>query len=238
MVFNAILTVTGAAKVMSPLFAEKKLVIATHNAGKVKEFAHLINHDGLQLIAAGELNLPEPDETGTSFLENAVLKSQAAALASRLPALADDSGLSVDALDGAPGIYSARWAIDAVAVVPSTDGTEQSHQTKKYKNFVPAFQRIKEELETKNIQADGAKASFICVLALTLPSQKTLIAEGRIDGHLCFPPRGENGFGYDPIFIPANQIQGETCSFAEMTIDEKKQYSHRARAVAELKKQF
>ena len=211
---------------MSLLFAEKKLVIATHNAGKVKEFAALINHDDLQLISAGELHLPEPDETGSSFTENAVLKSTAAALASNLPALADDSGLSVDALDGAPGIYSARWAICAVAVAPL--GAEQSRQI----NFVPAFQRIKKELEEKNIVANGAAASFICVLALTLPHQQTLVVQGQVDGHLCFPPRGEHGFGYDPIFIPS----GETRSFAEMTHDEKSRYSHRARAVEMLKK--
>lgn len=197
---------------MSPLFAEKKLVIATHNAGKVKEFAHLINQDGLQLLSADELNLPEPDETGTTFAENAILKSTAAALASNLPAMADDSGLSVEALDGAPGIYSARWAIN--------------------KNFVPAFEKIHKELAEKNTATNGARASFICVLALTLPNKETLIAEGRIDGRLCFPPRGLHGFGYDPIFIP----DGEKRSFAEMSDDEKNNFSHRARAVAALKK--
>jgi XTP/dITP diphosphohydrolase len=203
---------------MSPpipgLFPENKLVIATHNAGKVKEFAVLINHDGLQLISAAELYLPEPDETGSSFAENAALKSRAAALASNLPALADDSGLSVHELGGAPGIYSARWADD--------------------KNFIPAFQKIHDELHKKNIPPNGAAASFICALALTLPSGKTLISQGKIDGHLCFPARGENGFGYDPIFIPV----GETRSFAELSPAEKNHYSHRARAVTELKKQF
>lgn len=197
---------------MSPYFAEKKLVIATHNAGKVKEFAHLINQDGLQLLSAGELNLPEPEETGATFTENAILKSTAAALASNLPALADDSGLSVEGLDGAPGIYSARWAVN--------------------KDFIPAFEIIKQQLEAKNIAADGARASFICVLALTLPNKETLVAEGRIDGRLCFPPHGEHGFGYDPIFIP----DGETRSFAEMSADDKNNFSHRARAVAALKK--
>lgn len=197
---------------MSSLFTIKKLVIATHNAGKVKEFARLINQDGLQLLCAGELNLPEPEETGTTFAENAILKSTAAALASNLPALADDSGLSVEGLDGAPGIYSARWAIN--------------------KSFEPAFEKIKLQLEAKKFAANGAKASFICVLALTLPNQKTFVTEGRIDGHLCFPPRGEHGFGYDPIFIPDN----ETRSFAEMNADDKNAFSHRARAVAALKK--
>ncbi|MBY0429036.1 MAG: hypothetical protein K2Q32_07430, partial [Alphaproteobacteria bacterium] len=152
---------------MSSLFTIKKLVIATHNAGKVKEFARLINQDGLQLLSAGELNLPEPEETGTTFAENAILKSTAAALASNLPALADDSGLSVEGLDGAPGIYSARWATDAVAVAPL--GAEQSHQIKTYKDFIPAFEKIKQQLEAKKLAANGARASFICVLALTLP---------------------------------------------------------------------
>ncbi len=216
---------------MSSLFTEQKLVIATHNAGKVKEFARLINLDGLQLMAAGELNLPEPEETGTTFAENAQLKSRAAALAANLPALADDSGICVDGLDGAPGIYSARWATSAVAVGPNTSlGPEQSRQP----SFIPAFDRIKKELEIKNITANGAAASFVCVLSLTLPDGKTLMAQGQVDGHLCFPARGEKGFGYDPIFIP----NGETRSYAEMSQDEKNRYSHRARAVAELKKQF
>lgn len=199
---------------MTSLFAEKKLVIATHNAGKVKEFAVLINQDGLHLLSAGELNLPEPEETGLTFAENALLKSRAAASAAQLPALADDSGLSVDALDGQPGIYSARWGVN--------------------KDFKPAFQKIQSKLEEKNINPNGARASFIAVLALTLPSGKTYMAEGKITGQLCFPPRGNHGHGYDPIFIP----DGDTRTFAEMTMDEKNNYSHRARAVLELKKQL
>lgn len=199
---------------MSHLFTEQKLVIATHNAGKVKEFAVLINQAGLQLLSAGELNLPEPEETGLTFAANAELKSRAAASASGLPALADDSGLAVDALDGQPGIYSARWGIN--------------------KDFKAAFDKIKKLLEAKNINPNGAKAAFIAVLALTLPNGKTLMAEGKVTGQLCFPPRGEQGHGYDPIFIP----DGDTRTFAEMTMDEKNRYSHRARAVTELKKQF
>ncbi len=214
---------------MSSLFAEKKLVIATHNAGKVKEFAVLINQTGLTLLSAGELNLPEPIETGLTFAANAELKSRAAASASGLPALADDSGLSVEGLNGEPGIYSARWATSAGPVVPHS-GTEASRQP----NFIPAFDKIKKMLEEKNINPNGAKAAFICVLSLTLPDGKTLIAHGQMNGQLCFPPRGEHGFGYDPIFIP----NGETRSFAEMSAAEKNQYSHRAIAVAELKKQF
>ncbi|NDE90035.1 MAG: RdgB/HAM1 family non-canonical purine NTP pyrophosphatase [Alphaproteobacteria bacterium] len=205
---------------MPIVFPEKKLVIATHNAGKVKEFVYLfkevglINHAELTLISASELQLPEPIEDGVSFAENAALKSRAAANASGLAALADDSGLCVDGLDGAPGIYSARWAQD--------------------KNFSPAFQRIERELNTRGIMPHGAKAAFICVLSLTLPNGETLLAEGKINGFLCFPPRGENGFGYDPIFIP----EGETRCFAQMSAAEKNHYSHRARAVSELKKQL
>jgi XTP/dITP diphosphohydrolase len=214
---------------MSSLFTQKKLVIATHNAGKVKEFAVLINHDDLTLISAAELNLPEPEETGLTFAENAQLKSNAAAIASNLPALADDSGLSVEGLDGQPGIYSARWADN--------------------KDFAPAFDKIKKMLEAKNINPNGARAAFICVLALTLPDgktkdgdrhpaslceRKTIVAQGKTEGSLCFPPRGLEGFGYDPIFIP----DGESRSFGEMTQAEKNAYSHRAKAVAELKKYF
>ncbi|MDX1923123.1 MAG: RdgB/HAM1 family non-canonical purine NTP pyrophosphatase [Alphaproteobacteria bacterium] len=227
---------------MTPLFAEKKLVIATHNAGKVKEFAVLINQDGLHLLSAGELNLPEPEETGLTFAENALLKSRAAASAAQLPALADDSGLSIDALDGQPGIYSARWMKETGegAVVPSAGSvvrsTEASHQqgTEQSRQTNPAFQKIQTMLEEKNINPNGATASFIAVLALTLPSGKTYMAEGKITGQLCFPPRGDHGHGYDPIFIP----DGDTRTFAEMTMDEKNNYSHRARAVLELKKQI
>ncbi len=195
---------------MPPFFALKKLVIATHNAGKVKEFAALINHDELCLVAAGDLGLPEPEETGTSFSENAALKSRAACIASGFPALADDSGLSVDGLDGLPGIYSARWAVN--------------------KDFRGAFEKIKCLLTEKDISPDGAKASFVCALALTLPHQEPVIAQGRIDGRLCFPPRGKNGFGYDPIFIPV----GDTRSFAQMSAQEKQGYSHRAAAIKNL----
>lgn len=212
---------------MSIIFTKNKLVIATHNAGKVKEFAVLINQEGLSLLSAGELNLPEPEETGLTFAANAELKSRAAASASGLPALADDSGLSVDALDGTPGIYSARWMREtgAVAVVPHS-GTEQSRQTN------PAFDKIKKLLIDKNINPNGARAAFICVLSLTLPDGKTILAEGNVAGQLCFPPRGAGGFGYDPIFIP----DGDTRSFSEMPQNEKNKYSHRARAVMELKK--
>lgn len=200
------------------MFAHKKLVIATHNAGKVKEFARLINHAELTLLNAGELGLPEPEETGSTFEENAILKSRAAAQASNLPALADDSGLSVEGLDGAPGIYSARWAVE--------------------KNFRPAFEKIKTMLDEKNIAPNGARAAFICVLALTLPDGKTLTTQGQIAGQLCFPPRGKNGFGYDPIFIPDGQNHYAARTFGEITADEKNAFSHRAKAVEELKRQI
>jgi XTP/dITP diphosphohydrolase len=190
----------------------KKLVVATHNAGKVKEFAALLQMDDMQLISAGELNLPEPDETGKTFAQNAEIKSRAAAAASGLPALADDSGLVIDALDGQPGIYSARWAVG--------------------KDFTPAFDKIQMLLREKNLNPNGEKAAFICALSLTHPDGKTLFAEGCVDGTLCFPPRGENGFGYDSIFIP----NGDTRSFAQMNAAEKHGYSHRAKAVENLRK--
>jgi XTP/dITP diphosphohydrolase len=193
----------------------RELVIATHNTGKVKEFAALLQMDSLTLISAGELNLPEPDETGKTFAQNAEIKSRAAATASTLPALADDSGLTIDALNGAPGIYSARWAVG--------------------RDFTPAFDKIQMLLRDKNLNPHGEKAAFICALSLTHPDDgTTILVEGRVDGTLCFPPRGENGFGYDAIFIP----NGDTRSFAQMTAAEKHGYSHRAKAVEELKREL
>lgn len=190
----------------------KKLIIATHNAGKVKEFAALINHDGLELIAAGALGLPEPEETGTTFAANAKLKALAAARAANLPALADDSGLAVDALSGAPGIYSARWA-----------GTD--------KNFAAAMQRVEKELQNKNVSPTGAKAAFVAALCFSMPDGTCVEVEAQSAGTLTFPPRGAHGFGYDPIFIPS----GETRTFGEMTAAEKEKFSHRAKAFALLK---
>lgn len=189
----------------------KKLVIASHNAGKVREINALLSPFGIDVVSAAELNLPEPEETGASFAENASIKSEAAAKASGLHALSDDSGLCVVALDDAPGIYSARWA-------------------GKTKDFSVAMQRIHDELKQKQLEPTGQKAYFICVLALTSPEGTTQIFEGRVDGTLTFPPRGSKGFGYDPIFVP----EGHKVAFAEMEAEAKHAISHRARAFAQL----
>lgn len=186
----------------------KKLVIASHNKGKVKEIGELLAPLGLSVISAGEMGVDEPEETGLTFAENAILKAKNTAEKTGLPALADDSGLAITALDGAPGIYSARWAGDD-------------------KNFDIAFARIQKELSDKNIPIiSSVPAYFICALCLALPSDETQIFEGRIDGTLSFPPRGEHGFGYDPIFIP----DGYNITFAEMDSAKKHSMSHRARA--------
>ncbi|HEU5047967.1 MAG TPA: RdgB/HAM1 family non-canonical purine NTP pyrophosphatase [Rickettsiales bacterium] len=189
----------------------KKLVIASHNAGKVREINALLSPFGIDVVSAAELNLPEPEETGASFAENASIKSEAAAKASHLHALSDDSGLCVPAMGDAPGIYSARWA-------------------GKTKDFSIAMQRIHDELKQKQLEPTGQAAYFICVLALTSPEGKTQIFEGRVDGTLTFPPRGNKGFGYDPIFIP----EGREITFAEMEAEAKHAISHRARAFAQL----
>jgi XTP/dITP diphosphohydrolase len=192
-----------------------KLLIASHNEGKVKEIRDLLAPLGIAVVSAAELQLPEPEETGSSFAENATLKSHAAALASGYFSLSDDSGLCVQALDGQPGIYSARWA-----------GTP--------KDFSLAMQKIYDDLKERKLEPGGQAAYFICVLALTSPEGKTEIFEGRVDGKLTFPPRGKNGFGYDPIFIP----NGYDKTFSEMEAAKKHTISHRARAFEKLVKQL
>lgn len=182
-----------------------ELVIATHNSGKAQEIAELLAPYVERFYTAGELGLPEPEETGASFAENAALKAKAAALASGKPALADDSGLSVTALGGNPGIYSARWA-----------GPE--------KDFTFAMGKV--EAALKEAGAADYSAAFICVLALAFPDGRAQTFEGRIEGALTFPPRGEKGFGYDPIFVP----EGYDVTFAEMAPERKHAMSHRARA--------
>jgi XTP/dITP diphosphohydrolase len=186
-----------------------KLVVATHNPGKARELAEILENR-FQLVTAGDLNLTEPEETETSFVGNALLKARAAADASGLPALADDSGLSVAALDGSPGVYSARWA------GPDRD-------------FYVAMRKVEERLE----EADGEDRSawFTCALALAWPQGVAVVVEGRIDGTLTFPPRGTRGFGYDPIFIP----KGGDRTFGEMEPAAKDAVSHRAQAFAKLK---
>ena len=185
----------------------KKIVIATHNKGKIKEIGELLAPLGFSVVSSGEMGVDEPEETGDSFAENATLKALNTAEKTGLPALADDSGLCVEDLGGAPGIYSARWAGET-------------------KDFTIAFQRIQKELSDIGITDPNPKAYFICSLCLAVPGADVQIFEGRIDGTLTFPPRGEQGFGSDPVFIPENY----DISFAEMNSAEKHAISHRARA--------
>jgi XTP/dITP diphosphohydrolase len=186
-----------------------KLIAATHNPGKAREIAALL--DGrFELVSAGEMGVPEPDETESTFVGNALLKARHAAEMSGLIAIADDSGISVAALDGAPGIYSARWA------GPSKD-------------FAIAMAKVEERLEETG--SDDRAAWFTSALAVAWPGGPAVVVEGRVDGTLTFPPRGERGFGYDPIFIPA----GGTETFGEMEPAAKDAISHRALAFAKLK---
>ncbi len=185
----------------------EKLVLASHNQGKLKEFAQAFAPYSVGFTSAAALGLPEPEETGATFTDNALLKARAAALGASMAALADDSGLAVTGLDGAPGIYSARWAGPG-------------------KDFAVAFDRIKTELEGKGISPEGAEAAFVCVLAVVTPQGQEITAEGRVTGRLTFPPRGSGGFGYDPVFVP----EGEGRTFGEMTPEEKARFSHRMRA--------
>jgi len=180
-----------------------RLVLATHNPGKVTELQELVTPYGLEVVSAGTLDLPEPEETGETFIANAELKALAAALATGLPALADDSGLCVDALGGAPGIYSARWA-----------GPE--------KDFTAAMAQVQEAMGSEGPRT----AHFICALSLAWPDGHTETVEGRVDGSLVWPPRGTSGFGYDPMFLMNNRTQ----TYGEMSRAEKEAENHRARA--------
>lgn len=175
-----------------------RVVIATHNAGKLAEMRDLLGPYGLELVSAGELGLPEPKEDGMMFAENAAIKARAAAEASGLPAIADDSGLAVEALDGAPGLFTADWAGEP-------------------RDWIRAMSRVKHELEIRDVEMIGAKAHFVSALVVAWPDGETLLAEGRCHGTLTWPPRGEAGFGYDPVFIPA----GDTRTFSELTREEK-----------------
>lgn len=183
-----------------------RLVLATHNPGKVREIAALLGPFGMDVVAAGDLGLPEPEETGLTFAANAELKALAAATASGLPALADDSGLCVDALGGAPGIYSARWAGPT-------------------KDFAAAMRQVHTEM------GDGPDgAHFVCALALAWPDGHFETYEGRVYGTLVWPPRGGRGFGYDAMFV----AEGMTETFGEIDPEAKHAMSHRAKAFAQL----
>lgn len=190
--------------------APGRLVIASHNAGKVREIRELLAPYGIEPVSAASLGLPEPEETGTTFVSNAELKARAAADLSGLPALADDSGLCVDALQGDPGIFSARWAGES-------------------KDFGHAMRLVHQHVEAAG-PAAGRDAHFVCSLSLCWPDGHIESFEGRVDGILVWPPRGENGFGYDAMFQPL----GHDISFGEMDPDAKHAMSHRADAFAKL----
>jgi XTP/dITP diphosphohydrolase len=192
----------------------EKLVIATHNSGKFREISSLLEPFGITCVSAAELDLPEPEETGVSFVDNAELKAREAADLSGLPALADDSGLCVDALGGMPGIFSARWAEERGGG----------------RDFTLAMRRVWEQLEACRPRATR-DAHFACALAIAWPSDGQCEAfEGRVDGALVWPPRGDKGFGYDPMFVAAAHDQ----TFGEMDPAEKHRMSHRAEAFRKL----
>lgn len=191
------------------LFKGMRLVAATHNPGKAREIAALLNGN-YEIVTAGQLNLAEPDETESTFVGNAMLKARHAAEASGQVALADDSGLSIAALDGAPGVFSARWA-----------GPD--------KDFTAAMRKVEERLDETG--SPDRRAWFTSALAVAWPDGPCVVVEGRIDGTLTFPPRGERGFGYDPIFTP----DGHDRTFGEMEPAEKDAVSHRALAFRRLK---
>ncbi|MGH6807128.1 MAG: RdgB/HAM1 family non-canonical purine NTP pyrophosphatase [Ensifer adhaerens] len=198
---------------------DKTLVVASHNAGKIREIRDLIGPLGFEAKSAADLNFVEPDETGTTFEENATIKALASAKASGLPALSDDSGLAIDALGGAPGVYTANWA-------EREDGS---------RDFAMAMQKVEDALQDKGASAPEKRtARFVSVLCLAWPDGHVELFRGEVEGHVVWPPRGEKGFGYDPVFQPL----GYDTTFGEMSADEKHGWkpgdaqalSHRARA--------
>jgi len=195
----------------------KKLVVASHNEGKVREIRDLLTPLGITTLSASELNLAEPEETEDSFAGNARLKAVAAAKASGLVALSDDSGLAIDALGGDPGIYAARWA-----VIPQS---ERDWSQGPARDFNMAMWHVNDKLETVGGERT---ARFICALCLAYPDGDNRVYEGTVEGEIVWPPRGEHGFGYDPIF----QMIGESRTCAEMLPAEKHARSHRAVAFA------
>ena len=187
-----------------------RLVVASHNRGKLREFEALLKPHDLSVVLGADLGLPEPDETGTTFEENAEIKAIAAAEAAKLPALADDSGVVVDALGGDPGVYSARWAGPA-------------------KDFSAAMAKVEEKLRIAGaVTPEARSARFVAVLCLAFPDGFAELYRGEVAGTLVWPPRGSGGFGYDPMFVPT----GLNRTFAEITPAEKHAVSHRARAFA------
>jgi XTP/dITP diphosphohydrolase len=200
-----------------PRLIPGKLVIATHNAGKLKEIQALLAPYGMECLSAGELGLDEPDETGLTFVENALIKAQAAAEASQLPSLADDSGLCVDALKGFPGVYTADWAEAAI------------YEGGPRRDWYMAMGKVEGKLA--EIGPDVSRdCHFACTLAIAWPDGTHAVYEGRAPGTLTWPPRGTLGFGYDPVFVPS----GHDRTFAELDPAEKHEISHRADAFAKL----
>jgi XTP/dITP diphosphohydrolase len=202
---------------MTKRLGSGSLVIATHNAGKLKEISALLEPHGLKCISAGSLGLPEPAETGTTFIENALIKARASAEASGIVSLADDSGMSVAALDGRPGVYTADWA------------ERQHFEGKPGRDWYMAMGKVEGMLAEKGPDAPR-DAWFSCVLAIAWPDGDSAVSEGKIEGSLTWPPRGTLGFGYDPVFVPAGRDQ----TFAELDPAEKHAMSHRADAFAKL----
>ncbi len=194
-----------------------KLVIASHNQGKVREIRALLKPYGIDPVSAGDLGLPEPEETGVTFAENALLKAHAATLGSGLPALADDSGLCVAALNGAPGVYTADWA------------EKQHYEGGPGRDWYMAMGKVEGKLAEIGPDVDRS-AYFTCTLALAWPDGHTEVFEGRIQGALTWPPRGLLGFGYDPVFVP----NGTALTFAEIDLTKTITMSHRADAFAKL----
>ena len=197
----------------------KTIIVASHNAGKIREIRDLIGPFGFEAKSAADLKFDEPDETGTTYEENARIKALASAMASGLPALSDDSGLAVDALDGAPGVYTANWA-------EREDGS---------RDFAMAMEKVEKALAEKGATAPGQRTGrFVSVLCLAWPDGHTETFRGEVEGHIVWPPRGTQGFGYDPVFQP----QGYDITFGEMPAEQKHGWkpgeaaalSHRARA--------
>jgi len=197
--------------------APGKLVIASHNEGKVKEIRTLLSPYGIEPVSAAELGLPEPAETGTTFAENALLKAHASAQGANLPVLADDSGLCVAALGGAPGVYTADWA------------ERQAFEGQPGRDWYMAMGKVEGKLAGQGADVDRS-AYFTCTLALVWPDGHEEVFEGRVNGSLTWPPRGTLGFGYDPVFVP----EGREQTFAQLDPAEKHAMSHRADAFKKL----
>jgi XTP/dITP diphosphohydrolase len=193
------------------IITEKKILVATHNQGKLEEFRRLLSPFEVEVVSAAQIGLAEPEETGQTFSENAVLKATLSSKASGLVSLADDSGLCVNALSGRPGLYSARWAGEK-------------------RDFFVAMKRINDELG----DAPDRSAYFFCALAVAWPDGHVEIIEERCDGKIVWPPRGANGHGYDPVFVP----KGDDRAFAEMSFEEKNGVSHRGKALRALAKKM